>query len=106
MVEFLRKHGADKNLIDRVRMLISRHEEGGSEDQNLLKDADSISFFENNVDYFLTKKVLEVGKEKVREKFDWMFNRITFDKAKKIAKKMYQEAIRRLKIYASRLRPA
>jgi len=77
-------------------MLISKHEEGGNDDQNLLKDADSISFFENNVPLFLTKHVSEVGKEKVKEKFDWMFNRITSEKAKQIARQWYEEAIKKL----------
>ncbi len=96
MAEFLKKEGAQQKLIDRVKMLISKHEEGGNEDQNLLKDADSISFFENNVSTFLTKHLSETGKEKVREKFDWMFNRITSGKAKKIVRQWYKEAIKKL----------
>lgn len=94
--EFLKKEKADSDLIDRVRMLISVHEVGGNEDQNILKDADSISFFENNIPVFITKKVKETNKEKVREKFDWMYERITSEKAKEIAKPMYEEAIKRL----------
>ena len=96
MAEFLRKEGAGRKLVDRVRMLILKHEEGGNEDQNLLKDADSISFFENNVPAFLTKYALEVGKEKVREKFDWMFNRITSERGRQIARKWYEESIEKL----------
>ncbi|MBW2993145.1 DUF4202 domain-containing protein [Candidatus Woesearchaeota archaeon] len=94
--DFLKKQGADKKLINKVKMLISRHEEGGNKEQNLLKDADSISFFENNVSFFLTEKVPEVGKAKVKEKFDWMFSRITSRKAKKIAKPWYEKALRDL----------
>ncbi len=96
ITEFLKKEGAEQKLIDRVKMLVSRHEEGGNDDQNLLKDADSISFFENNVSVFLTKHVSEVGKEKVKEKFDWMFNRITSEKAKQIARQWYEKAIKKL----------
>ncbi len=43
--EFLEKIGTEKNLIDQVWHLASKHEEGGDEDQNLLKDADSLSYF-------------------------------------------------------------
>ena len=93
---FLKQQGAKDEFIQRVKMLVSRHEEGGDDDQNLLKDADSISFFENNVSLFLTKKVNEVGKERVRQKFDWMFNRITSGKAKQISKHWYEEAIKGL----------
>jgi len=96
ITDFLKKEGAEQKLIERVKMLVSRHEEGGNDDQNLLKDADSISFFENNVPVFLDKYVPEVGKEKVREKFDWMFNRITSKKAKQITQQWYEEAIKNL----------
>ena len=94
--DFLKQQGVTAEIIERVKMLVSRHEEGGNEDQNLLKDADSISFFENNISLFLTKHVQEVGKEKVREKFDWMYNRITSEKAKQIVRPWYEEAIKKL----------
>jgi len=96
MAEFLKKEGAEQTLIDKVKILISNHEEGGNDDQNLLKDADSISFFENNVSAFLTRLVSKVGKEKVKEKFDWMFNRMTSERAKQIARHWYEEAITKL----------
>jgi hypothetical protein len=90
--EFLEKQGANPEMVNRVKMLISKHEEGGNEDQTLLKDADSISFFENNVDMFL-KIAKKTGKERVKQKFDWMYNRITSKKAKDIAKPWYRKAI-------------
>lgn len=91
--DFLKENGASQEFIDRVKMLVSRHEEGGNEDQDLLKDADSVSFFENNIPLFLTEKLADVGKEKVRVKFDWMFNRISSDKAKEICKHWYEKAL-------------
>jgi len=94
--EFLEKQGTKKELIQRVKMLVSKHEEGGNEDQDLLKDADSVSFFENNVQFFLPNKVEEFGKEKVKQKFDWMYNRISSEKAKQIVKAWYEKAIKDL----------
>jgi len=94
--EYLHTIGVDDQFIERVKMLVSKHEVGGNDDQNLLKDADSISFFENNVDHFLEKKVSETSKEKVRDKFDWMFDRITSQDAKEIARPWYERAIRKL----------
>ncbi len=93
---FLQKQNADKKLIERVKKLISKHEVGGDDDQDILKDADSVSFFENNVEQFVTKFVPEVGKENVKDKFDWMFNRISNEQAKKIALPWYKEAIKQL----------
>ncbi len=94
--EFLEKHGANSEIIDRVKMLVSKHEEGGNTDQNLLKDADSISFFENNIPIFLNM-AKKIGKEKVKQKFDWMYNRITSKRARRIVKKWYDKAIKDLK---------
>jgi len=94
--EFLKNQGANPEMVKRVKMLISKHEEGGNEDQTLLRDADSISFFENNVGIFL-KIAKKAGKERVKQKFDWMYNRITSKKAKDIAKPWYWKAISDLK---------
>ena len=93
IADFLKENGADKELIDRVKKLVSKHEEGGDEDQNLLKDADSLSFFENSAGYFLSeKKIADVGGiQRTKEKIDWMYNRISSKKAKQIAKKWYKE---------------
>jgi len=93
IADFLKHQNVNEDFIERVKMLVSRHEEGGNDDQNLLKDADSVSFFETNVSLFLGEKVKEDGKEKVKQKFDWMFNRITSEKAKQIAQPMYEKAI-------------
>ena len=94
--DFLLKNGADKKLAEHVLFLISKHEVGGDDDQNLLKDADSLSFFENNVEFFLTKQVEKMGKDKVRDKFNWMYERITSESAKEIANKYYQNALQKL----------
>ena len=93
---FLKKQNADKKLIQRVKMLISKHEIGGNADQNLLKDADSLSFFENNTEYFIEKLVSTMGVKKIKEKIDWMFNRISGKKARNIAFPWYEKAIKQL----------
>lgn len=94
--EYLEKIGAPVDMIGRVKLMVACHEVGGNDEQNLIKDADSISFFENNTEFFITKKVADVGKEKVKDKLDWMYNRITSAQAKAIAQPWYEAAIRRL----------
>jgi hypothetical protein len=94
--DFLLEHGATGQLAKKVWVSISKHEVGGNDDQNLLKDADSLSFFENNVGFFLTRQVEKMGKEKVKDKFNWMYERITSPKAKKIAKPRYLKALQKL----------
>ncbi len=95
---FLEEQNASHKIIDKVKMLVSRHEEGGNDEQNLLKDADSISFFENNIERFLTRKETGTKKNQIREKFDWMFNRITSKEAKQLAEDWYKKAIKDLEL--------
>lgn len=93
IADFLKHQSVDDSFIEKVKKLVSRHEEGGNDDQNLLKDADSISFFETSVFPFIEKKLLEIGEERVRQKIYWMYNRITSEKAKQIAHPFYEKAI-------------
>ena len=95
LANFLLQNGAEKDVVRRAKMLVSRHEEGGNEEQDLLKDADSISFLETNVAHFIGMIPL-LGYDKVRVKFDYMYNRITSEKAKEIALPMYENAINEL----------
>lgn len=95
MAEFLKKEGANDRFIERVKYLISKHEVGGDDDQNLLKDADSISFMENQTDHFIEKSS-ELGSDVVKNKFDRMFDRISSDNAKDICRVWYDKAFKKL----------
>ncbi len=95
--KFLLQNGVSFLLADKVYNLILKHEEGGTDEQSILKDADSLSFLECNADKFIDKLTKEVGYKKVKDKFDWMYKRITSLKAKDFAKPMYEKAIQRLK---------
>ena len=94
--EFLIKEGASTYLIERVKHLVSKHEVGGDEDQNILKDADTISFFENNINYFITKQVTVTSREKVKDKFDFMYERLSLEKAKEIVKPLYEQSLKKI----------
>ncbi len=95
IADFLKHQNVDDSFVERVKKLVSRHEEGGDDDQNLLKDADSVSFFETNAPSFINKPV-DISKEAVKDKFNWMFNRITSEKTKQIARPLYKKVIRDL----------
>ncbi|MEK7170005.1 MAG: DUF4202 family protein [Patescibacteria group bacterium] len=94
---FLTERKAPESLIARVKMLIEKHEVGGNMDQNILKDADSVSFLENQIQHFLTDKLKRDGAEKIAERFEWMYSRITSQKAKEFARPFYEDAMKRLK---------
>ncbi len=90
--EFLESQGAPPQTVQRVRDLIAR-----DNDQNALKDADSIAHLEISAPYFLETVVYEVGPERVREKWDWMYGRITSEQAKQIARPFYEKVVAGLK---------
>ena len=109
--EFLRRHSekgariigelmdglkADPGTIEQVKLLVAGHEFAGTEAQNVLKDADSVSFFENNVGKFVQLNAKKFGKKKVRAKFEWMYGRITSETAKQIVAPWYHRALEQL----------
>src|SRR4030042_4623664 len=104
--EFLKKLGIESKLVSRVKYLIVWHELGGDKDRNLIKDADSVSFFENNIPFFLNRKSglenytkRKVSRTNLRKKFDYMFNRISSKRARKFALPFYQKALKDLEKY-------
>jgi len=96
IAEFLEKNGADQKTIKKVYDMILKHEEGGTKDQDLLKNADSLSFFDGNHANNFMKRISDLGKRKVQAKIDWMYQRITSEKAKTIARPLYEQVIKKL----------
>lgn len=90
--EFLGRERASPQLIQEVVGLIKQHEFGGSEETNLLRDADSLSFLEVNAPIFISWVPEKLSKEEVKEKLDYMFNRIGGEGARKLAKRLYDKA--------------
>ncbi|MBX4196771.1 HD domain-containing protein [Candidatus Pacearchaeota archaeon] len=50
--DILKKFDIDDKIRKKVKTLIENHEIGGSGDVEVLKDADSLSFFENNLEHY------------------------------------------------------
>jgi len=98
ITEFLKREDYNENLINRVYNMIRYHEEGGDEESNLIKDADSISYLEINAIKHI-KLVYIFGKDKIKNKIDWMYNRISSQKAKLLAGSYYKKAINFTAIY-------
>jgi hypothetical protein len=83
IVELLKKHGFEKPFISKVEHLVLKHEFGGDKESNILMDADSLSFFEENFLQYFEK----FGEEITRRKIRFMYNRMS-GKARKLAKKI------------------
>ncbi len=94
MFDFLTDNGYDAAKAARVRELISKHEVGGDEEQDLLRDAYSISWLEVSAPKHIGKKLFP--KEEMEKKVASMFGRITSSAAKELARPFYEEAVRLL----------
>lgn len=96
VAKFLKEAGEGGLFIDEVKDLISHHEVGGTKGSDLLKDADSLSFFSSRALHFVETKINISSADKVRFKLDWMFDRISSEKVKELALPQYTVAIKAL----------
>lgn len=79
MNELLRKFNFDKKIIDKVGLLVENHEVGGKGDVEILKEADSITFFEYNLPFYRETHTLRETKDKIK----FMYKRLSV-KAQKL----------------------
>ena len=73
MRKILQKYKIDSNIVNKVTYLIENHEVGGNQEADILKDADSISFFDVN----LPKYFLRNTKEETYFRIKWGFNKLS-----------------------------
>lgn len=108
--EYLRGQQAPEAMIVEVARLIAAHEFGGWPEANLVQAADSLSFLEVNIDFFL-KRMEETyttsngwTPDYVRAKFDWMYERIQVPRARSLAAPLYESAMGKFRQKAEILR--
>jgi len=66
-------HGLPQDFAEDVYGLVKRHERGGCPRSDLLRDADSLSFFEVNLPLYFERE----GWEKTRERCRWGYRRLS-----------------------------
>ena len=69
ITELMEEFQYDQDVIANVVDLVNKHEIGGSVDADILLDADSISFFDNNLPYYVGRKGLAGSVFQVEYKF-------------------------------------
>jgi hypothetical protein len=69
--DILRNLNFEDNFVLRVMELVKFHELGGDKEMNLLQDADSISYFDKNLEGYVARNT----KEKTEAKMKWMYER-------------------------------
>ncbi len=77
--ELLKKFDFEKETIKKVKSLIEKHEVGGEGDVEILKEADSITFFEYNLPFYRKSHTLQETKDKIK----FMYGRLS-KKAKQL----------------------
>ena len=75
--------GVHETLIEQVYELVYRHEVGGDERSDLLKDADSISYFEVNLPHYYNRH----GWDETKRRCLWGYKRLS-NKTKILAAKL------------------
>lgn len=80
IAEIMKKFGYDIKSILRVKHLVEHHELGGDPESDILMNADSISYFDNNVSFYFKKN----GPKKTKDKVRFMFQRTSNPEVKKI----------------------
>lgn len=83
IVEILEKHNYENEFILKVKNLVLKHEFGGDYETDNLKDADSLSFFEENLEQYYKK----FGQDRAEKKVKFMYERMS-NKAKKQVKEI------------------
>jgi hypothetical protein len=92
--EWLRAEGAGDELVAEVERLIRAHETGGRRDEDLLQAVDSLSFLETNASvvagWYTSGRC---SRERAKAQQRWMFERIKDERARELARPLYEEAI-------------
>jgi hypothetical protein len=81
--EILDRSGVAKSVADETCRLVTLHEVGGDPRSDLLKDADSISYFEVNMPMYYQRE----GWEETRRRCSWGYRRLSV-RMKKIARRI------------------
>ena len=79
----MKKQDYDQKTIQKVKCLVENHEFGGDSETDVLKDADSIAFFDYNIPFYLKRN----GKDRAIGKIKFMYKRLS-PKSRKIVDKM------------------
>jgi len=76
-----------KELVDVVFFLVSRHEIGGDRRVDVLRDADSISFFHVNLPYYFVRN----GVEETKRRCLWGYKKLPRNLQEVVTKFNYED---------------
>lgn len=85
--EIMEECNVRKQLVDDVFFLISHHEKGGDERVDVLRDADSISFFHVNLPHYFVRN----GVEETKKRCLWGYEKLPKNLQEVVVKFNYKD---------------
>lgn len=79
--------GVKKDLREEIFYLVNHHETGGNKRSNLLKNADSLSFFQVNLPYYFIRNNLDETKKRCK----WGYRRLPANLRKIVSRFSYND---------------
>jgi len=73
MSQIMEEHGLDQETVDDVARLVAHHEHGGGRREDLLKDADKLSFFHVCLPFYYDRK----GEEITKKRCVWTYRKLS-----------------------------
>lgn len=83
IAEILKEYKYPLKTIKKISELVKNHEVGGDKESDILRDADSLAYFEYNIPSYIERN----GEEKAKRKIQFMYKRAS-SKVKKIIEAM------------------
>lgn len=71
--QILSKHNIDKEVVGKITYLVKHHEFGGDPEADILRNGDSISFFDVNLPFYFRR----TSKEDVASRIKWGYARLS-----------------------------
>ena len=87
MVEIMKDCKINQELIENVYFLVRNHETGGDSRVNVLRDADTISFFDVNLPYYFERNSLE----ETKKRWLWGYNKLSSNLKSIVTEFKYQD---------------
>jgi hypothetical protein len=87
MAEIMKAHTISKELADDIFFLIAHHETGGDERANVLKEADTLSYFDVNLSHYYARHSIE----ETKRRFLWGYKKLSANLKEVVAKMNYSD---------------
>ena len=87
MAEIMKECTISKELVDDVFSLVVHHETGGDERANVLKEADTLSYFDVNLPLYYTRHSIE----ETKRRFLWGYEKLSANLKEVVAKMNYRD---------------